>query len=259
MHSRDKIISPLVHFLQSIPQVNAVWEGGSAAWGRIDNWSDIDLQADVEDDFVDDVMWRTENFLQETFGIELKFPVIPSVWPGVTQTFFRLKGASPFLLLDYAVIRTSSKSKFLEKEIHGDAIVHFDRKGIVQDVHADSAALFKKLEERITLLKTRFEIFQVLIEKELKRNNFIEAFNFYLGFTVQPIIEAVRIAHCPYHWNFHSRYVHYELPPHWVEQIEPLYFVTGGDDLKQKWTHAPELFARAIEEAENSFKKTAHV
>ncbi|MFN8287164.1 MAG: hypothetical protein U0V74_10445 [Chitinophagales bacterium] len=259
MHTRDKIISPLIAFLQSIPQINAVWEGGSAAWGRIDNWSDIDLQVDVADDLVDDIMWRTENFLEQTFGIDLKFPIQPSVWPGVTQTFFRLKDTSPFLLLDFAVIKTSAKSKFLEQEIHGNAIVHFDRAGITQGIHANTTELFKKLEERLPMLKTRFEIFQILVEKELKRGNAIEAFNFYLGFTVQPIIEALRIVHCPYHWNFHSRYIHYELPKKWVEKIQPLYFVADADELKQKWKQAAELFADAIQEAENSFKKTAYV
>lgn len=257
MHLRAEITSRLVSFLQNLPHVNAVWEGGAASWKRVDEWSDIDLQADVEDDYVEGTMSLTSKFLVETFGIELSFPVLQG-WPGVTQTFFRLKNTSPFLLIDFAIIKNSSPFKFLEEEIHGGAIVHFDRKGITANTSLQEN-IHEKLKARLPVLKTRFEIFQVLVEKELNRANWVEAFGFYQGFTLQPLLEAVRMVHSPYHWNFSTRYFYYDLPEEWIEKIEPLYFIQNPADLKAKWQLAGTYFNKALEEAAAGLQNQSYV
>lgn len=259
MLSRNSIINPLVVFLHANPSVNAVWEGGAAGWKRVDEWSDIDLVADVNDADVESVMGLVKEFLEGTFGVELAFDVTQSPWPHIKQCFFRLKNCSPFLLIDFCIFPTSSTDKLLEVEIHGEAIVHFDRKNIVKPIQVNREELAKKLAQRIPLLQKRFEIFQVLVEKEINRGNCLEAFGYYLGFTVQPLIEMLRIVHSPFHTGFGTRYIQYDMPAEIVQQVTPLYFMANAEALKNNFFAARKMFEETTTEAQQKFKTATHV
>ena len=47
--TRSAILTTLRQALEPLPYVHAMWEGGAAAFGRVDEWSDIDLQVDADD------------------------------------------------------------------------------------------------------------------------------------------------------------------------------------------------------------------
>ena len=53
---RDEILRVLDRSLSPRPEVQAMWEGGAAALGRLDGYSDVDLQLAVDDAQVD-AMW----------------------------------------------------------------------------------------------------------------------------------------------------------------------------------------------------------
>lgn len=259
MLERQQIIKKVVNYLQTLHPVNAVWEGGAAAWKRIDEWSDIDLVADVNDEAVEGVMQASIVFLQNEFGIKLRFDVTQSPWPHIKQTFLLLQNTSPFLLIDFCIFPASSSDKFLERQIHGEPLVHFDKKGIVIPVDVSEEELIQKLLQRVPLLKKRFQIFQVLVEKELNRHNYIEAFGFYMGFTLQPLVEVLRIIHAPHHSAFGTRYIHYDLPKELQHVLTSLYFVPDGEALRERWVTAQMLFAEAVTEAERKLKTTHYV
>ena len=44
--TRAEILVTLRAALEPLPYTHALWEGGAAAFGRVDDWSDIDLQVD---------------------------------------------------------------------------------------------------------------------------------------------------------------------------------------------------------------------
>lgn len=259
MLSRNIIVAPLVDFLKAKPPVNAVWEGGAAGWKRVDQWSDIDLVADVNDADVERVMNSVKEFLQNTFGVESEFDITQSPWPQIRQCFFRLKNCSPFLLIDFCIFPTSATDKFMEIEIHGEPVAHFDRNNIIRPLHINRKEQAKKLAQRIPLLQKRFEIFQVLVEKEINRGNHLEAFGYYLGFTVQPLVEMLRIIHAPHHSTFGTRYIQYDLPAHLVEQLTPFYYMANPEALKQNFFAAKKLFTEAAEEAQQKYKTEAYV
>jgi hypothetical protein len=83
------------------------------------------------------------------------------------------------------------------------------------------------------MLKTNFDLFQVLILKELNRGNEIEAFSYYLAYTYRPLVEVLRIKYCPYHHNFHNSYVYYDLPPEVVKRLHKLNFIADSEELRQ--------------------------
>lgn len=244
MITEQEITSAIVETLQPLPFVNAVWLGGSAAWKRNDAYSDIDLMIDAEDDKVDDTMRIVTELLDSRFGIEVKYDINPQPMPGLTQAFFRLKNASRFLLIDCCILKHSAEGKLLEKEIHGEPQILFDKKGIVKAISINEAEHINKLHAKLPMMKTRFDLFQVFIEKELLRESYLDAYAYYLGFTLSPLVELLRIKYAPSFSGFGIRYLYIHLPKEIAEQVQALYFIKDGNDLKTKWQQAIEMFEK---------------
>jgi predicted nucleotidyltransferase len=244
---RDDLISALVGALKPLPYIHAVWEGGAASWNRVDEWSDIDLYVVCDDERVEDsfeVMEKTVGALSE---IDLKFRKPEPAWHGVSQVFLRLKDASPFLFLDIAVMKRSSKEKFLQHKIHGKPLIHFDKIGIVKDHPIEPLEYLDQIRERLETLKTDFDLSQVLVLKEINRGNDMEALSYYLGYVYRPLVEVLRIKHCPWHSRFFTTYIYYEMPPAVVKRLEGLYFVRDVATLGKYREEAEKWFWETVE------------
>jgi len=50
--TREDIIKTLASSLSPLDYVHAFWEGGAPAFGRLDEWSDLDLYVVVDDEKV---------------------------------------------------------------------------------------------------------------------------------------------------------------------------------------------------------------
>ena len=111
--TRESILGALQRAIEPQPWAKAMWEAGSVAFGRADEWSDIDLQICVDDDFVAPVFELVEQTLLTLAPIELKYELPQPTWHGHAQTFYQLHGPSPFLLIDLAVVKLSAPEKFL--------------------------------------------------------------------------------------------------------------------------------------------------
>lgn len=240
--SREDILSALRNALEPLDFVNAMWEGGAAAFQRVDEWSDIDLQIDVADECVDEAVRVVEDVLRALSPIDLRYEVPRPSWHGHFQAFYRLEKASPYLLLDFVVIQHSNPNKFLEKEIHGMARVHFDKCGVVQSPPMDIPVFVELLKKRVETLRITFEMYQVFTHKEIHRGNSLEALLYYNGLILRPLVELLRIVHCPQRYNFHTRYVYYELPADIVSRLEALYFLPNPQAIGPAQEDARRLF-----------------
>ncbi len=245
--TRTDIMTALVAALKPLDYLLAVWEGGAASFGRIDEWSDIDLYVVCEDDHVEETIRSIENSLLSVSEIDVHYRLPEPTWHGHSQCFYRLKRASPFLFLDVVVMKRSSKDKFLQFRIHGGPQIYFDKSGVVKDDFADTGSFLSRIEARLQELKTNFELFQVLTLKELNRGNSIEALVFYLSSTYRPLVEVLRIKYCPLHYNFYSRYIHYELPPDVVERLSRLAFSGSPEDIRKNRAEAEAWFWKTVE------------
>jgi hypothetical protein len=244
--TREHILTALQQAIEPLPYAHAMWQGGAAAFNRVDEWSDIDLQIDVDDERVAEACAVVEATLAERAPVALKFELPQPTWHGHYQAFYRFRDASEFLVLDLAVIKHSHPNKFLEREIHGEALVLFDKSGVVQAPPLDRAAWAAKLQERLATLRVTFELFQSLTTKELHRHNLMEAVAFYHGYSLRPLIELLRMRHSPARYNFHTRYVYYDLPADLVRTLEPMFFPRDAEDLRAKREQAARMFAEAL-------------
>jgi len=147
--TRQSVTKAIVDALEGLDGARALWDQGAASFGRVDRFSDIDLCLIVEDDAVEDAFEAVEEALRRGFGITDKYRVPEPTWHGHSQCFYWLKGASPFLFVDIAVEKKSSKNRFLEYSIHGPPVVRMDKDGLVKDDSPSTDEFAGKLAERL--------------------------------------------------------------------------------------------------------------
>lgn len=241
--TRDRLLATLRERLEPIEYVHAMWEAGAIAFGRVDEWSDVDLQIVVDDDRVEDAFGAVESALEELSPIDATFRFPEPVWHGHSQAFYRLRDASPYLLLDLVVMKLENEGRFLQFEIHGRPFVYFDKSGVVVPEAFDGAAMSQKIRSRIEGLRARFEMFQVMVTKEIERGQPIEAVAYYHGMVLRPLVEMLRILHAPVRHDFYTRYVYHEFPRKVVERLEPLFFLGDTRDLAAKRREAELWFS----------------
>lgn len=240
MLTRDVIIRTLAATLEPLDYVHAFYEGGAAAFNRIDNWSDIDLYLVVENDKVNEAFRAVEQALNSLSRIKQKHKIPRLPWPGVSQAFYRLEDTNEYLIIDFVILKLSSPTKFLEPEIHGNVIFYFKKSGWVSHPRLDKGELVRKLDEKLERLQARFTMFNHFVQKEINRGNYLEALDLYYNLILGGLIEILRIENNPFHHDFKMRYVHYELSSETLERLRHLHFVRDENDLQEKYREATE-------------------
>jgi len=250
---RQTILTALSRALEQLPYTNALWEGGAAAFERVDQWSDIDLVLDVQDEHVSEAFSVFESALLSLSPIEILYEVPQPTWHGHRQKFYRLQDASPYLLLDFTIVQSSNSNKFLEPAVHGTPLVHFDKTGVIERFAVDGARPVSHLPQRLITVRKLFDLFQVLVLKEIQRGNSIEALAFYTSFTLRPLIEVLRMQHTPARSGFFSRHIYYDLPPEIVKRLETFFFISDLQTLRAKQVEAEAWFTEVCRELDDLF------
>jgi len=240
--TRRIIIQTLVDMLEPLDYVHAFYEGGAAAFNRIDEWSDIDIYLVVDDERVNETYLTVEKALESLSPIEYKYKVLQSSWPGLSQTFYKLQDTSEFLVIDLAILTLSSPEKFLEPEVHGNIVFYFNKSGKMKPLPLNEASRMKKLLKRLERLEARFKMFNSFVQKEINRGNHLEALDIYRVLTLSVLIEVLRIKYNPTHYDFKMRYIHYELPSEVIGKLMRLHFVEDENDLEAKYHEATKWF-----------------
>jgi hypothetical protein len=246
--TRQMILSTLKDTLEPLEFVYAMWEGGSAAFDRLDEWSDIDIQFDVADDKVEQTFLAIQSALERLSPIDLQYRTPSLPWPGIFQIFYRLSQAGPYLLIDTAVIQHSAKDKLLDEPLHGKAIFYFDKNGVSKVAPFDWLDLNQRLIERIEFLRMIFDLFQVMVTKSIFRKNALDALMFYNGYTLRPLVELLRILYQPARHGFGIHYATLDFPADVAQRLERLYFVSGRTDIEQKRMEAETWFFETLEQ-----------
>jgi len=246
--TRDVIIQALADALKPLDYVHAFYEGGAAAFNRIDEWSDIDLYVVVDDPKVDETFLVIEEVLKSLSPIKRKLAVPQTPFPGVSQAFYKLENTNEYLLIDLVILKLSSPDKFLEPEIHGNVVFYFNKSNKLEPNPLHKNEFIEKLLARLERLEARFDLFNPFVQKELNRGNFLEAIDLYHAFTLATLVEILRIKQNPIHYDFKMRYIHDELSFDAIKKLEHLHFVKDATDLQGKYREATNWFHRLMSE-----------
>jgi predicted nucleotidyltransferase len=228
--SREAIIARLLATLEPLEQVLVVWEGGSAAFDRLDEFSDLDLYIKVKKGTTAMVLKQVEGSLESLSPIQIKYVPASLPWPGVSQAFYRLEGVPGFLLLDLALIEEGSPEQFLEVEVHGRAKIFLTRKDFALP-HIDRLELIHLLEMRVGTIRDRFIMFCPFLEKEILRGNLIDALETYRRVFLDSLVALLRIRYYAPHHDFGAQRLQYELPESVMERLADLFLMKDLEDI----------------------------
>ncbi|MBD2126254.1 nucleotidyltransferase domain-containing protein [Microcoleus sp. ZQ-A2] len=240
---RQKILEAILATLEPKDFVLALWQGGSAAHGSTDEWSDIDIQVIVEDDRVEETFDILEESLNTISKIRLKWRVPEPTWHGHSQCFYQLEEASPFLFIDFVVLQQSHPNHFLEVERHGELVIGFDKANLLVQPSLNRSEHFSKMQERLATLRKTFAFFQVIVKKEINRGYLVSAISNYHSYTLQPLVELLGIMYRPERYDFRTKYFYRDFPTEVIARVESLYCVMNLADLAAKQQQAEVLFA----------------
>jgi len=234
---RETIINKFSTTLLPLNFAYAMWEGGAAAFNRVDEWSDINLSVVVNDDYVEEIFNAVDSTLKTLSTIEYKYFLPQPTWHGHAQAFYQIANSSQYLIINFLVVKHSSSYKFLEAEVHGNVVVYFD-KIFLTPHNIDPKGFFKKIQQRVKDIESRVQLIEVLINKELNRKNYIEAYDNYYRSLLDLLVEILRIKYSPYHYNFKTINLSYDLPDDIVKSLKKLFFVKDEKQLEISYNEA---------------------
>lgn len=231
---REKIKHRLKSELEKHEHVLAFFEGGSASFGRADEWSDLDLQMVVRDDFVEQAIKILEQTLQKIAPIEDKFVLPAPTWHGQWQGHYKLEGVSPFLLIDALIMKESSPTYYSEPELHGQPVIFFDRTGKIGNEQTNPDDRETAISKRLQRADNLCTMMHLLADKEIRRNRITDAFELYYNLYLRTYVELLRIKYDRARWFFGPRYLRNILPENVYNSIADFFYVSDTDDLLRK-------------------------
>ena len=242
MITRDQIINRMKDFAQGNPRVHAMWLEGADGLGLVDEYSDIDVWFDVDDDhaaeFLDKCIWDLINGLGKLNVAQN----IPHQNPFILQMNVRLADSSPYLFVDICV-QKHSRPKDATTYTRGDIAelpkVIFDKSNVIRfkDPEPHSPETVDSLLQSI---RGRFDQ-RTRATKYIHRGNYIEAITLYQEYVVDPIIEIARLVYTPRIYNYGTCHISRHLPKSEIKKIERLFQNRNLDDLKKNVKYAEKL------------------
>jgi hypothetical protein len=243
---RQQIIDAVVAELEPLPWAQAAWLGGSDASGRTDDWSDIDLMLVVDDDRKEDAFVALRTALARLSPVAYSWRLPEPTWHGHAQEFLQLRDADPCHFIDVVVLLGSHGDRLLEPERHGEALVLFDRAAIVTPAPFDRAAHAAKMARRLAELRQTFFLFQNLTTKAVRREDVPDAVQCFQAFTIRPLVELLRMRHCPDRYDFGLRYLDRDLPAELGAEIRLLVLPRTLTELEAFRERAETIFRSEI-------------
>ena len=242
---RERIVDAVRAAVEPAPWVLALWEGGSASFGRVDALSDMDLGIAAEDGRIGETFDLVEAALEDLAGIDARWTENPVDHPK-PQRYYRLRGTAPLVDVGVLPVSTPPMQRFVDRRRHGKPRVAFDRAGFTADVPRDPAEWRERLRRRVADIRGRFEILGGLPMKSSQRGESAEAVAFYQAFVLRPLVEMLRIRHDPWRHDFDVRYLRFDIPEPARSRIQRLWFVRNQVDLREKHAEASEWLRQEL-------------
>ncbi|MEM7260645.1 MAG: hypothetical protein AAF488_01550 [Planctomycetota bacterium] len=229
---RERVIRVVVAALESSSRVLAGWEGGSAAFDRIDAYSDIDLNFLLGDGSPEDPLFgAVETALETVSPVEFSHPEPPG-------RYFKLADGGDFLLVDVCFYQTTELSEHLDAARHGETRALFDKGQWLQRNATSADSQVKRRTERLMQLDAWFATSQLFPRKAVLRGKEVDALAAFWGYTLKPLVELLRMRHCPARWDFGMRDLDRDLPDSTYRRLRQLMYCAGPDELPAKLEEA---------------------
>lgn len=223
----DDVLHLLREHCATTPALRLAIVGGSAATGRYDDHSDLDLQLWAEGDATAHYE-RLRDVLLECLMTHHLWERPADTWPdGARQLFVHLQPdaaalRAPVRILDVLVHRLTTDTVGVDPRRHGTPIVIHDPDRILRLEHEDEAPHAHARAALLAEITARRPTAEWLVRRALARGELAEATALHLRFAVAPLVDLLRMEHCPARHDFGLRYLDTDLPPGYDERIRDL-------------------------------------
>jgi len=247
----DDVLALLRDHAATTAGVRLVVVGGSAATGRYDVHSDLDVELWVDgppDATYDELFGR----LAERLDVDHVWEVLRERWPdGTRQLFAHLQPdpgdlSRPTRIVDLAVHPMPEAGEVvLDPRRHGTPIVLHDPDAVLHLGPEDEARHEETRAAVLADIAARRGTAEWLVRRALARGELAEAHGFYLRFAFTPLVELLRMEHCPARHDFGVRYLDTDLPEGYAERLHEL--LPGpelGDRATRVFAWTDEVLAR---------------
>lgn len=242
--SRKMIVENLKEGLEKNSLVFAFWLEGSTARGNTDDFSDIDIWVDVKDGMESKIFKKIENLLSRISKIRFLAELESSI-PGVRTRFYHFPKTSKFFLVDVSTKKHSYKYHFLRGE-ENEARVIFDKAGVIQFEPIDNRKFRNFMKKRIGYFEAILPVIQIWMEKQIRRQNYLEALSHYYSGILFILVEILRLKHNPIKRGNFLNKIYQQLPGKEVSKIEDLFKIHSLEELDLKSKKALFLIRREI-------------
>ena len=230
---RKDFIVKFKNFLESNNSIHCIWEGGSAATGYLDEYSDLDLGVICDDKKVEDNFDKIEKYLQSNYGIKEKFRTPEPSWHGHSQCYYLLENTPEMFYVDILIEKLSAGNRFMESDRHGKSIVWFDHKRLFDPTPTPEAEVLKKGKRFYNLLSDSTWILLLDVKKQILRKNTVDAFVLYYQL-INRMAYLWNLKYRPAKSDFGLRYTHRDFPTETVEWLQDILKVDNLDKMLVK-------------------------
>jgi predicted nucleotidyltransferase len=248
MMTRANVRDRLRERLSACPEVLAAWEAGSAAFGRDDEHSDLDVGVLVRAGGNESVWAAVDRAFQELGGVEFRWSELNPLLPGIDKRVFRPRGAARWFQVDIGVFPETATELHIQPERHGRVKVLVDREGRLNPPAWDEAAHQRRMGEALHQNLMKWRAYHGWFRKELARGRPTDAFAFYFHTALAPLLAVLGMRYRPSRWDFGLRYVRDEFPPEVADVLERLCYVPEPSALEERFAECDRLMERTVGE-----------
>ena len=206
MYTREDLIKQLKPYLLNNPDITTIWEGGSAATNTVDAYSDLDLMIVTEKANIESLFIAIESFLNKHFGIDEKFRVPEPAWHGFSQCFYHLETTEPWVYIDLCILPTTIKDRFTAIDRHGEITAWKDTIQFIENIPTPQKDIKQKAKRFYQNATSGEFVLRLEIDKAVRRENYIDAYNFMYAYLMRHLIPLMNIEHRIEKVDFGMRY-----------------------------------------------------
>ncbi|MBN2586109.1 MAG: nucleotidyltransferase domain-containing protein [Candidatus Fermentibacteraceae bacterium] len=238
----------ILELFEPRPWVRAIWEGGSAATGFLDEYSDLDLAMVVEDDLIEEAFLTFEGYLEEEYGIEYRMRLPEPTWHGHSQSFYFIGGCPPLFYIDFLVEKLSSGDRLLETDRHGNACIWLNRDGVLAPAPSRPDELEERRSGFLENIRVSFPLVVTEVRKQIARGKPIDSIAQHQRFVTGRLAGLLNLRYRPSRFDFGIRYAERAYPPEVNRRLEQLLYIRSSEDLEPAFERAVRWAAELLEE-----------
>ena len=245
---RTLVRDTLRDHLAPCESVLAMWEAGSAAFARVDDFSDLDIGLLSRNETNEEVWSLVDAAFDSLGGVALRWNELSPLFEQMDKRVFRLREASRWLQVDIGLFAETAANLHNQPERHGEIAVIFDHGNRLHLPGWDAEGHRRRMREALHQEIMKWQIYYGWFRKELARSRAVDAFAAYLGGSVRPLLSVLGMRYRPARWDFGMRYLNEDMPAEVVQTIERLCYVSEPSLLEERFAEADQLFQKTVNE-----------